>query len=61
MSPRHDLDDYELADVIGVGSVGTVYRGTHLETGQAVAIKRLHESVAKNELIRERFKREINT
>ena len=60
MSPRHDLDDYELADVIGVGSVGTVYRGTHLETGQAVAIKRLHESVAKNELIRERFKREIN-
>ena len=60
MSSSEVLDDYELDELLGVGSVGTVHGGTHLPTGQRVAVKRLHEGVSNNELIRARFSREIS-
>lgn len=53
------LDDYELRDVLGVGTVGTIYLGVHRQSGQRVAVKRLHPSVCKDPLIRARFKREM--
>lgn len=54
------LDHYELRDVLGVGTVGTIYLGVHHDTGQHVAIKSLHASVSKDPLIRARFKREMS-
>ena len=53
------LDDYELRDVLGVGTVGTIYLGVHRETGEQVAVKKLHARVSKDPLIRARFKREM--
>ncbi len=54
------IDDYELRDVLGVGTVGTIYLGVHRQSGQRVAVKRLHASVCKDPLIRARFKREMS-
>lgn len=53
------LGDYELGPVRGVGTVGTIYESTNRVTGDVVAIKRLHDSVSSNELIRARFRREM--
>ena len=52
------LDDYEIAEVIGAGTVGTIFAATHRVTGESVAIKKLHPSVSQDPLIRARFKRE---
>ncbi len=52
------LDDYEIGEVIGAGTVGTIYAATHRETGEQVAIKKLHPGVSQDPLIRARFKRE---
>ncbi len=52
------LDDYDLGEVIGAGTVGTIYRATHRETGDLVAIKKLHTGISQDPLIRARFKRE---
>ncbi len=56
---QSSLDDYELSDVLGVGTVGTIYLGVHRQSGERVAIKKLHASVSKDPLIRARFKREM--
>ncbi|WP_182867865.1 serine/threonine protein kinase [Rhodopirellula sp. JC639] len=57
--PFNRLSDYELGDILGVGTVGTIYRATEKETGQSVALKKLHPKVSQNTLIRARFKREM--
>lgn len=54
-----DIQDYVLSDVLGVGTVGTIYAATHKETGAAVAIKRLHPGVSREPTIVARFKREM--
>lgn len=53
------LDDYQLGPVLGVGTVGTIYRATNRHTGQVVAIKRLHPTVSRDPLIGARFRREM--
>lgn len=53
------LDDYQLGPVLGVGTVGTIYRAIDKKTGQAVAIKRLHPTVSRDPLIGARFRREM--
>jgi serine/threonine protein kinase len=58
--PSSSLADYELGDVIGVGTVGTIYLGVHRADGTRVAIKKLHASVCKDPLIRARFQREMS-
>lgn len=55
----NQLSDYELADVLGMGTVGTIYRATEKSTGRGVALKKLHAKVNDNTLIRARFKREM--
>lgn len=57
--PSNRLDDYELGDVLGVGTVGTIYLAVEKESGRSVALKKLHPRVSQSPLIRARFKREM--
>ncbi len=56
--PSPNLDDYDVGPVIGAGTVGTIYLATERETGERVAIKKLHPGVSQDSLIRARFERE---
>lgn len=53
------LADYEMGSVLGVGTVGTIYAATHRESGQLVAVKKLHPAVSQDPTIRARFEREM--
>ncbi len=50
---------YTLAEQLGAGTVGVVYRATCPELDHPVAIKLLHPSVTGNKVIVDRFEREI--
>ncbi|TWU05723.1 serine/threonine protein kinase [Stieleria varia] len=54
-----ELSNYEFGDILGVGTVGTIYLATDLHTGEQVAVKKLHPRVSRDPLIRARFKREM--
>ena len=61
MSEKHALiaGRYRLDELIGRGGMGDVFKGTDTHTGEAVAIKRLHQSVLEeNPDILDRFTRE---
>lgn len=49
---------YELRRVVADGGMGRVYEGIDKQTQTRVAVKVLHAEVAKDEVSRERFKRE---
>jgi serine/threonine protein kinase len=51
--------DYQIGEVLGVGTVGTIYHALDRRTGHAVAIKKLHPTVSADRLIRARFRREM--
>lgn len=53
------IGDWALGEVLGVGTVGTVYRVVNTQTGQAAALKILLPQVSSDELISDRFTREI--
>lgn len=53
------LQDFDVGDVIGVGTVGTIYAARDRSTEQLVAIKKLHEAAGEDPLIRARFRREM--
>lgn len=53
------LGDYELGPVRGMGTVGTIYEATKLSNGESVAVKRLNDAASEDELIRARFRREM--
>lgn len=57
--PALRLADYRLEDVLGVGTVGTIYAGQHRASGKRVAVKILHPAISRDRLIRARFKREM--
>ncbi|MEO1523823.1 MAG: serine/threonine-protein kinase [Planctomycetota bacterium] len=57
--PSNQLSDYELGEVLGVGTVGTIYLARDKESGELVALKKLHARVSQNTLIRARFRREM--
>ena len=49
---------YELAEVVGEGGMGTVYRATDLRTGGVVAVKVVHPTLAHNPVYTARLERE---
>lgn len=52
---------YELHQVLGTGGMGSVVRARHRFTHRWVAIKLLHEHIARSERFAERFLREAQT
>lgn len=56
---RLELDRFLLGDVLGVGTVGTIFSAVDRVTGQPVAVKRLQPAVGRDPLIRARFRREM--
>ena len=56
---RVDLDDYELGERIGVGTVGAIFEARHKLTGKQVAVKLLSPAVSKNQIVVSRFAREM--
>ena len=55
LGPGARLGKYEIRRLVGVGSMGAVYEGTHTETGEAVAIKVLKPVLAAAPPARARF------
>lgn len=59
------LERYELLDALGEGGMGKVHRARDTETGELVALKLVElshaGSVAEQDLVRERFERELRT
>jgi serine/threonine protein kinase len=53
--------EYIVVAPVADGAMGRVYEGRHADTKQKVAIKILHEEVAKDRVAVERFKREFET
>jgi serine/threonine-protein kinase len=49
---------YELRRVVADGGMGRVYEGIDKETDSRIAVKMLHQDVARDEVALERFKRE---
>lgn len=54
------IDYIEILDDLGAGGVASVRLGVDRHTGYPVAVKTLHQSLFKNELIKEKFIREAN-
>ena len=55
----YKLDDFELADVLGVGTVGSIYRAVEKKTGNVYALKLLLPMMAQDKLVVTRFEREM--
>lgn len=56
---RVDLDEYELGERIGVGTVGTIFEARHKQDNQQVAVKLLSPAVSQNQIVVSRFAREM--
>lgn len=54
------ISDYRINGVISCGGFGTVYRATHVRTGQAAAVKVLHPELISHDNDALRFKREVD-
>ena len=52
------LDRYVIEEELGHGAMGTVYRGRHVKLKRAVAIKVMHDHLAGDATLLERFRRE---
>ncbi len=52
------LDRYVIEEELGRGAMGTVYRGRHTRLRRNVAIKIMHEHLAGEPMLLERFRRE---
>ena len=57
--PRVDLDQYELGERLGSGTVGTIFLATHKRSDDKFALKLLAPAVSNNEVIVSRFAREM--
>jgi serine/threonine protein kinase len=55
------LGDYIVVARVADGAMGRVYEGRHVQTRERVAVKVLHEHVARDRIAVERFKREYDT
>ena len=54
------IGDFRVVNELGTGAVGAAYRGAHLETGEEVAIKVMHDRLANDPDIQNRFVREAS-
>ena len=54
-----NIDDYVIGDVLGVGTVGTIYRAIRKSDALQVAVKRLHPAISRDATISARFEREM--
>ncbi|MEN0109518.1 MAG: serine/threonine-protein kinase, partial [Planctomycetota bacterium] len=59
--PPEHLGPYRIDEPIGKGGMGSVYRATHAETGDAVAVKVLDPRLALTEGFRDRFDGEVES
>ncbi len=55
------LGPYRLGEMLGRGGMGSVYEGTHVKSGQRVAVKLIAENVSDDMRFRRRFDDEIKT
>ena len=55
------LDRYVIEEQLGEGAMGTVYRGRHHKLKRSVAVKIMHEHLAAEPTLLERFRREANS
>jgi serine/threonine protein kinase len=55
------VGQYDLLERIGQGSVSTVFKGCHRETGQLVAVKVVYPPYSNNEVLRKRLEQEFRT
>lgn len=55
------LGEYVLAARVADGAMGRVYEGRHVQSKQRVAVKVLHDQIARDQVAVERFKREHET
>ncbi len=53
------IEEFELGETLGVGTVGTIYRARDRENDREVAVKLLLPAVSDDELIKARFGREM--
>lgn len=60
-SPRVLGGRYELREVLGRGGMAVVHLGRDLRLGRQVAVKVLHADLARDPLVRSRFRREAQT
>ncbi len=54
------IDDLDLGESLGTGTVGAVYRGIIKSTGQEVAVKFLQQAISGDPLVKARFEREMS-
>ncbi len=55
------LGPYRIEQILGQGGMGTVYRGIHAKSNEAVALKVIASSLADQERFRRRFAAEVET
>lgn len=53
------IDEFQLGEPLGVGTVGTIYQAVERRSGDVVAIKVLHPTVVDDPLVSARFEREM--
>ena len=56
---KQSLNDFELQDTIGVGTVGTIFRARRQTDDQLFALKLLSPAVSRDKLVAARFEREV--
>lgn len=56
---RRELEEFDLREVIGTGTVGTVHRAIDRVSGRAVAVKILLPSISRDRNVTARFAREM--
>jgi serine/threonine protein kinase/cell division septation protein DedD len=54
------VSSYKLVSLLGIGGMGNVYLGEHVQLGRKVAIKMLHPHLAANKSLQKRFRNEAS-